>query len=55
LGAVRSLAALGMRDDGIDRAADEAMASPYWNPRELRRDTIRDLIARAHAGSAPLS
>ena len=53
LGAKRSLQALGMPADGIDKAADIAMASPYWNPRPLDRAAIRDLIARAHAGLRP--
>jgi maleylacetate reductase len=49
----RSLAAIGMPADGIDRAADEAVATPYWNPRPLTRDSIRGLIARAFAGDRP--
>ena len=48
-----SLAAIGMPADGIDRAADEAVATPYWNPRPLTRDAIRGLIARAFAGDRP--
>lgn len=50
LGAPTSLAALGMPEDGVDRAADLALANPYWNPRPLTRDGIRALIARAWAG-----
>lgn len=42
---------LGMREDGIERATDAAMQSPYWNPRALERDDIRALIASAWAGS----
>jgi maleylacetate reductase len=42
-----------MPADGIDRAADEAVATPYWNPRPLTRDSIRGLIARAFAGDRP--
>ena len=53
VGARASLAALGMPESGIDRAADLAMQNPYWNPRPLERGPIRDLIARAHAGDAP--
>lgn len=51
LGAPTSLAALGMAEDGIDRATDLALASPYWNPRALTRDGLRMLIARAWAGA----
>lgn len=50
IGAPTSLAALGMPESGIDRAADLAMANPYWNPRPLDRDSIRALLARAWAG-----
>lgn len=50
LGAPTSLAALGMPEDGIDRAAALALANPYWNPRPLTRDGVRALIARAWAG-----
>ena len=29
---------LGMPEDGIDEAADRALANPYWNPRALERE-----------------
>lgn len=44
---------LGMPEEGIDRAADLAVASPYWNPRPIERDAIHALIARAWAGEPP--
>lgn len=50
IGAPTSLAELGMPEAGIDRAADLAMANPYWNPRPLDREGIRALLARAWAG-----
>jgi alcohol dehydrogenase class IV len=53
LGAPTSLRELGMPEDGIERAADIAMQSPYWNPRPLERGAIRDLIARAWVGERP--
>jgi hypothetical protein len=43
-----------MPEDGIEKAADQAMANPYFNPRPLERNAIRDLIARAWAGEAPV-
>jgi maleylacetate reductase len=55
LGAPRSLKALGMPEEGIDRAADIAVENPYWNPRPIERDAIRELIARAWAGEPPLT
>jgi alcohol dehydrogenase class IV len=53
VGAQRSLAALGMPADGLDRAADLAVANPYWNPRPLERDAIRALLERAFTGTPP--
>lgn len=53
VGAARSLAALGMPADGLDRAADLAVANPYWNPRPLDRASIRDLLQRAFTGARP--
>jgi alcohol dehydrogenase class IV len=54
LGAPRSLKSLGMPEDGIEKAADIAVRNPYWNPRPIERNAIRDLIARAWAGGPPL-
>jgi maleylacetate reductase len=53
LGAPRSLKSLGMPEDGIEKAADIAVKNPYWNPRPIERNAIRDLIARAWAGDPP--
>lgn len=53
LGVPLSLAQLGMPENGIDKAADIAVENPYWNPRPVTRDGIRDLIAKAHAGERP--
>jgi maleylacetate reductase len=53
LGAPLALRDLGMLKEGIERAADIAMQSPYWNPRPLERGAIRDLIARAWQGAPP--
>jgi maleylacetate reductase len=55
LGIPLALREIGMPESGIDRAADLAMASPYWNPRPLDRDALRRLIARAWAGERPLA
>ncbi len=50
IGAPTSLAAIGMKKDGIDKAADLAVANPYWNPRPIDRASIAALIADAFAG-----
>ncbi len=55
LGVGRALRDLGMPEAGIERAADLAVRNPYWNPRPIERDAVRDLIARAWAGDRPLA
>ncbi|KAH8883729.1 putative maleylacetate reductase [Thozetella sp. PMI_491] len=46
----RGLKAYGMKESDIDMAADIAVSSPYWNPREIERSAVRELIRRAWAG-----
>ncbi|WP_426536706.1 maleylacetate reductase [Bradyrhizobium sp. McL0615] len=53
LAAPASLREIGMPESGIDQAADLAVKNPYWNPRPIERDAIRELIARAWRGDAP--
>ena len=53
LGAKLALRDVGMPEAGIDKAADLAVTNPYWNPRPLDRNAIRDVIARAWAGEPP--
>lgn len=55
-GAPVALRAIGMRAQDLDRAADAALASPYWNPRPLgaaQRDALRALLQRAYDGVRP--
>lgn len=47
------LHALGMPAEGIDRAADLAVAAPYPNPAPLDRAAIRALLQAAFDGTAP--
>ena len=42
-----------MPQDGISKAVDMALASPYPNPRPLERDGITRLIEAAYHGSPP--
>ena len=44
---------LGLAESDLDRAADLAVQNPYWNPRQIERETIRDLLQRAWAGDPP--
>jgi maleylacetate reductase len=53
LAAPASLREIGMPEGGINQAADLAVKNPYWNPRGIERDAIRELIARAWRGDAP--
>ncbi|KAI1367706.1 putative maleylacetate reductase [Xylaria arbuscula] len=46
----RGLRELGMKESDVDVAADIALKNAYWNPREIERDPIRELIRRAWAG-----
>jgi alcohol dehydrogenase class IV len=52
-GAPVSLAALGMPEAGIDKAAELAVADPYWNPRPFDRAAIRALLDDAWHGRRP--
>ncbi|WP_456829925.1 maleylacetate reductase [Deinococcus sp. UYEF24] len=53
LGNQPALRELGMPESGIERAADIALEKPYPNPAPLERGRVRDLLARAWAGSPP--
>lgn len=44
---------LGLGRADLDRAADLAVRKPYWNPRPLERDAIRELLQNAWAGDPP--
>ena len=53
LGAPTSLRAVGMPAEGLDRAADLAVQTPYPNPRALDRQALRALLQRAYDGAPP--
>jgi maleylacetate reductase len=53
MGAPTSLAALGMKESDLDRAADLAVENPYYNPRPVTRDGIRVLLEEAFRGVRP--
>jgi len=53
LGAPVALQAIGMPADGLDRAADLAVQTPYPNPRPLERAGIRELLQNAFDGVRP--
>ncbi len=51
VGAPRSLAELGMPQDGIEPAVDLILADRYWNPRPLTRPEIERLVEAMYEGS----
>ena len=53
LGAPASLRALGMPADGLDRAAADIAATPYWNPRPVDPSAIRLMLQDAYEGRPP--
>jgi alcohol dehydrogenase class IV len=53
LGAPLALKDIGMPEAGLDRAADLAVANPYWNPRPIERAAIRALLDDAFHGRRP--
>jgi len=53
LGAPVALKDIGMPADGLDRAADLAVQTPYPNPRPLERAAIRELLQHAFDGVRP--
>ncbi len=53
LGAPVALKDLGMKVSELDRAADLATQSPYWNPRPIERNGIRKLLDDAYFGRRP--
>lgn len=52
-GAPYALRSLGMAEADLDRAADIAVANPYWNPQPIERAGLRALLQRAWEGERP--
>ncbi|CAH0046996.1 unnamed protein product [Clonostachys solani] len=46
----RGLDHFGFKAEDVDKAADIAVSNPYYNPRPIERDLIRELIRRTQAG-----
>ena len=53
LGAPTALRDIGMKEEDLDRACEIALSNPYWNPRPIERQPIRDLLQRAWEGAPP--
>ncbi len=53
VGAPTSLQALGMQESDLDKAAEIAMAKPYYNPRKVTLEGVRELLQNAYDGKRP--
>jgi alcohol dehydrogenase class IV len=53
VGGKTALKDIGMPEDGIDRAVEITMQSPYWNPHPIEPAGIRTLLVNAWRGAAP--
>jgi alcohol dehydrogenase class IV len=53
IGAPTSLKEIGMPKEGLDRAAELATESPYYNPRTATREEIRSLLEDVYWGRRP--
>ncbi|KAK9452826.1 hypothetical protein V1511DRAFT_506505 [Dipodascopsis uninucleata] len=46
----KGLKDFGMKESDIDKATSIALSNPYWNPRAIEENGIRELISRAWSG-----
>lgn len=53
ISAPTALKDIGMPESGISRAAELAVANPYWNPRDFSRTQIQKIIENAYHGMTP--
>ncbi len=53
VGAPESLKALGLAESDLQRAADLATQSPYYNPRPVTTESIHEILQDAYAGVMP--
>jgi maleylacetate reductase len=53
IGAPQRLKDLGLNEADLDRAAEMATKSPYWNPRPIDRPSMRKLLQDAWEGRRP--
>ncbi|KAL3417549.1 Maleylacetate reductase 1 [Phlyctema vagabunda] len=46
----RGLKDFGFKEEDIDKAVEIAIGNPYWNPRPIEKEPLRELLRRAWAG-----
>lgn len=49
----RSLREMGLTTAGLDAAADQAVQNPYYNPRPVTREGVREMLQAAFEGRRP--
>ncbi|PYS00866.1 MAG: maleylacetate reductase [Acidobacteria bacterium] len=55
IGAPTALKDIGMPYEGLDRAAKLVAENPYYNPRPVEYDSVRQLLENAYHGKSPSS
>lgn len=53
IGGKRSLASMGMTEADLDQAAELAVQNPYYNPRPVTREGVREMLQAAFEGRHP--
>ncbi len=53
VGAPTTLEAIGMKEEDLDKAAEIALSKPYYNPREVTLEGVRELLQNAYEGNRP--
>ncbi|GLQ55374.1 maleylacetate reductase [Devosia nitrariae] len=49
----KSFAQLGLTEEDLDKAAELAVRNPYYNPRPVTIDSVRELLQAAYDGARP--
>ena len=49
----KSLKEFGLSEADLDKAADQAVENPYYNPRPVTREGVREMLQAAYEGTAP--
>lgn len=53
VGKMKSLAQMGLSEADLDKAANLAVQNPYYNPRPVTRDGVREMLQAAFEGRQP--
>ena len=53
VGTRKSLAEMGLREADLDTASDQAVQNPYFNPRPVTREGVREMLQAAFEGRQP--